>query len=53
LQGMWQKCRRKEMHTEFWLGNLKQRDHWENVGIDMGVILKWILKKLDKLDSSG
>jgi len=41
------------MHTEFWLGNLKQRDHWENVGIDMGVILKWILKKLDKLDSSG
>jgi len=34
LEGMWHKCRRREMHTEFWLWNLKQRDHSENVGID-------------------
>ena len=41
------------MHTGFWLQNLKQTDHLENVGTDRCVILKWILKKLDQLDSSG
>lgn len=53
LQGMQHKCRRREMHTEYWLWNAKQRDYWENVGTDMSVILKRILKKLDRLDSSG
>jgi hypothetical protein len=32
------------MRTEFWLNSLKSRDNSEDQGIDMGIILKWILK---------
>jgi hypothetical protein len=36
----------KKMHIEFGWGKLKERDSWENLGIDYWrVILKWILKK--------
>jgi hypothetical protein len=31
------------MKTEFWLENLKERDHSENLGIGESIILKWIL----------
>jgi hypothetical protein len=34
------------MHTKFWLKNLKEGDHIEDLGIDGRVILKWILAKL-------
>jgi hypothetical protein len=27
------------MHTEFWLGSLKGRDHMEDLGIDLRIIL--------------
>jgi hypothetical protein len=33
-----------EVHTGFWWGNLKERDHLENLGVDGRAILKWILK---------
>jgi hypothetical protein len=33
---------RGEVHTEFWWGNLRDRDHLE--GVDGRIILKWILK---------
>jgi len=35
----------REMHTIFWLENLKGRDHFEDLGTDGRIILKWILKK--------
>jgi hypothetical protein len=35
----------KEMHTRFWLENLKGRDHSEDLGIDGKIILEWILGK--------
>jgi hypothetical protein len=38
---------RGERHTGFWWGNLKERGHVEDVGIDGRVILKWILRKWD------
>jgi hypothetical protein len=33
-----------EVDTGFWLGNLKERDHLEDHGIDV-IVLKFILKK--------
>jgi hypothetical protein len=33
------------MHTIFWLGNLKGRDHAEDIGVDGRIILEWILVK--------
>jgi hypothetical protein len=31
------------MNTIFWLGNLKVRNHLEDLGVDRMIILKWIL----------
>jgi hypothetical protein len=44
---MWLVWGKREMHTEFWLVNLKERDHLEELGTDGRIILKCILKKLD------
>jgi len=30
-----------------WLENLKERDHFEDKGVDEGIIPKYILKKCD------
>jgi hypothetical protein len=35
------------VHTGFWWGDLRERDHLEYVGIDRRIILKWIFKKWD------
>ena len=35
------------MYTVFWWGNLRERDHWEDSGIDGRIILKRIFKKWD------
>jgi hypothetical protein len=40
-------------HTKFWLENLKERDHLEDIGIDGKVILEWILGKWDGKEWSG
>jgi len=33
--------------TGFWCGNLRQRDHLEDPGVDARIILKWIFRKWD------
>jgi hypothetical protein len=37
---------RGEMRTKVWLGNLKGRDHSEDIGVGRRIILKWISGKL-------
>jgi hypothetical protein len=32
-----------EKHTDFWSGNLKGRDHSEDLAVDGKIIVKWIL----------
>jgi hypothetical protein len=33
------------MHTKSWSKNLKKRDHWEDLGVDGRITLRWILGK--------
>jgi hypothetical protein len=37
---------RRVMLRRFWGGNMKERDHLDDLAIEGSVILKWILKKL-------
>ena len=32
-------------YTGFWWGNLRERDHLVDTGVDERIILRWILKK--------
>jgi hypothetical protein len=44
---------RREIHIEFWLGNLKERDYLDDLEVDGNVILKLILKKEYGRKSTG
>jgi hypothetical protein len=36
-----------EVYTRFWWGNLSERDHLEDPGVDGRIILRWIFRKWD------
>jgi len=36
---------RKEAYTGFWWGNLRERDHLKDPGVDGRIILRWIFRK--------
>jgi len=36
---------RGEVHTGFWWGNLRERDHLGDPGVDWRIILRWIFRK--------
>ena len=38
-------CRTYEaVHTGFWWGNLREGDHFEDIGVDGRIISKWIFE---------
>jgi len=42
--------------TISWWGNLRERDHWGDPGVDGRIILRWIFRKWDVgygLDRAG
>ena len=39
---MWHVWGRGEVHTGFWWGNLRERDHLKDPGVDGRIILKWM-----------
>ena len=41
------RMRRGEAYTGFWLGNLRERDHLEDPGVDGRIKLRWIFRKWD------
>jgi len=37
-----------EVHRGFWWGDLRERDHLEDLGADGRIVLIWIFKKCDR-----
>ena len=42
---MWSVWGGGEAYTEFWWGNLRERDHSGGPGVDGRIILRWIFRK--------
>ena len=40
----------REVYTGFWWVNLRERDHFEDPGVDGRIILRWIFRKCDRMD---
>jgi len=36
------------VHKESWWGELRERDHLEDLGLEGRIILKWTLKEWDR-----
>jgi hypothetical protein len=36
-----------EVCIGFWWGNMRERDHWGDTGVDGRIILGWIYRKWD------
>jgi hypothetical protein len=38
---------KREVHTEFWWGDLREGDHFGDPGVEGRITLKWIFKTWD------
>ena len=39
--------RKGEVYTRFWWGIMRVRDHFEDLGVDGRIILRWVFRKCD------
>jgi hypothetical protein len=37
-----------DVHRGFWWGNMRDRDHLEDTGVNGSIILKWVFHKYDE-----
>ena len=44
---MWRVRGRREVCTVFWWGDVRERDHLGDPGVDGRIILRWICRKRD------
>jgi hypothetical protein len=45
---MWHIWEKREVHTGFWWGDLREGDHLGDPGVDGRTVLKWTFKKWDE-----
>ena len=45
--------RRGEVYTGFWWGNLREREHLGDPGVDGRIILRWIFRKWEGVVGTG
>ena len=48
--------RQERCSRGFWWGDLRERDHFEDLAVDLKITLKWVFKKCNRehgLDSYG
>jgi hypothetical protein len=50
---MWHAWGRGEVFTGFWLGDLKVRDHWEDLGVGGRITLRWTLGRKVLIGRTG
>jgi hypothetical protein len=43
----------EEVYAGYWWGNLKERGHLEDPGLDVRIILRWIFRKCDVVAWTG
>jgi hypothetical protein len=42
-----------ELCTEFWWGNLRERDNWGDTDVDGRIILRWIFRRSEGVVGTG
>jgi len=49
--GIWRVWGRGEVCTGLYWGNLRERDHWEDLDVDGRIILRWIFGKWEGFET--